>query len=208
MYATIVLVRITNKVFKMAISSSLTEPYITEQEYIEDEKISKVRHEYIDGEVYAMAGSSKRHNTIALNLALAFKLASRDTPCEVFSSDLKVRIDSLRSYYYPDVLVSCDEEDDSDDYYVEKPCLIVEVLSKSTEQKDYREKLLSYQSISSLQNYLVVAQDHCHIDLFYRTKQGWWIQTFESLEDTVELSCPEFELSVADIYEGIEFQES
>jgi len=190
----------------MSATSALAKHYISEQEYIEGEKISDIRHEYIDGEVYAMAGSSRRHNSIALNLAIALKQSSRGTSCDVFSSDLKVRIDSRKSYYYPDVLVTCDEDDNKDDYYIDMPCLIVEVLSKSTEQKDYREKLLAYQAIPSLQNYLIVAQDSCHVDLFYRKKQGdWWIQTFESMEDVITLSCPECEISVTEVYEGIEF---
>ena len=190
----------------MSSTSPFTKQYVTEQEYLDREKISEVRHEYIDGEVYAMQGSSRRHNSIALNIALSLKQSSRGTPCDVFSSDLKVRINQRKTYYYPDVLVTCDENDQQDEYYIDKPCLIVEVLSKSTEQKDYREKLLAYQSIASLQNYLIVAQDHCHIDLFYREKQGdWWIQTFESMEDVIKLSCPVCEVSVADIYEGIVF---
>ena len=190
----------------MSGTSALAISYITEQEYLEGEKISELRHEYIDGDVYAMAGSSRRHNRIAGNLYIALSGASGNTPCDVFNADLKVRIDSRKTYYYPDVVVTCDEDDDQDDYYIDTPCLIVEVLSKSTEQKDYREKLLAYQAIPSLQHYLIVAQDHCHIDLFYREKSGdWWIQTFESLEDVITLSCPECEVTVTDIYEGIEF---
>ena len=190
----------------MSSTSPLAKQYITEQEYLDGEKISEVRHEYIDGEVYAMAGSSRRHNRIAGNLYIALSSASRDTPCDVFSSDLKVRINQRKTYYYPDVLVTCDENDQQDEYFIDKPCLIVEVLSKSTEQKDYREKLLAYQSIESLQNYLIVAQDHCHIDLFYREKQGgWWIRSFDSMQDVIKLSCPVCEVSVVDIYEGIAF---
>jgi len=156
----------------MSGTSALAKHYISEQDYIEGEKISDIRHEYIDGEVYAIAGSSRRHNRIAGNLYIALSRASHNTPCDVFNSDLKVRIDSCKSYYYPDVLVTCDEDDNKNDYYIDMPCLIVEVLSKSTEQKDYREKLLAYQAIPSLQNHLIVAQGSCHVDLFYRKKTG------------------------------------
>jgi Uma2 family endonuclease len=190
----------------MSGTSPLIEHYITEQEYLEGEKRSELRHEYIQGEVYAMAGSSRRHNRIAGNLYIAFSTASHNTACEVFSSDLKVRIDSRKSYYYPDVLVTYDTDDNQDEYYIDKPCLIVEVLSKSTQQKDYREKLLAYQTISSLENYLIIAQDKCHIDLFYREKQGdWWIQTFKAMEDIITLSCPQCEISLTEIYNGIKF---
>jgi len=191
----------------MSGTSPLTEHYISEPEYLEGEKLSDIRHEYVDGEVTAMAGSSRRHNRIGGNMYIAFSHASRNTPCEVFSSDLKVRIDSRKSYYYPDVLVTCDEDDNKNAYYIDKPCLIVEVLSKSTQQKDYREKLLAYQTISSLQSYLIVAQDKCHIDLFYREKGGdWWVQTVDSMEDTIKLSCPACEISVTEIYAGIELE--
>lgn len=190
----------------MSSASPVAKQYITEQEYLEGEKISEIRHEYIDGKVYAMAGSNRRHNNIALNLSFALKQSSRGTSCEVFSSDLKVRINQRKSYYYPDVLVSCDEDDNQNAYYIDKPCLIVEVLSKSTEQKDYREKLLAYQTIASLQHYMIVAQDRCYIDLFYRKQQGdWWIQAFESMDDVIKLSCPDCEISLAEIYDGIQF---
>ncbi len=179
---------------------------LSEEDYLEGEKSSDVRHEYCDGTVYAMAGSSKQHNRIAGNMYIALSLGSRDLPCEVYASDLKVKIASRNSYYYPDVVAGCDEDDNANDYYVEKPCLIVEVLSKSTAEKDYREKLLAYQAIPSLQNYLIIAQDRCHIDLFYREEQGWWFKTFTASEDSIRFSCPACELSVKEIYAGIDFK--
>jgi len=180
---------------------------LSEEDYLKGEKSSDARHEYCNGTIYAMAGSSKQHNRIAGNMYIALSLASRNLPCEVYSSDLKVKIASRNSYYYPDVVAGCDEDDNANDYYVEKPCLIVEVLSKSTAQKDYREKLLAYQAIPSLQNYLIIAQDKCHIDLFYREEQGWWFQTFTALEDSIRFSCPVCELTVNEIYAGISFKE-
>ncbi len=186
--------------------TSFDDAHLSEEDYLEGEKISDIRHEYCDGNAYAMAGSSKRHNRIAGNMYIALSLISRDLPCEVYSSDLKVKIASRKSYYYPDVVAGCDEEDNSNDYYVEKPCLIVEVLSKSTAQKDYREKLLAYQAIPSLQSYLIIAQDQCHIDLFYREAQGWWFKTFTALEERIVFPCPACELTVEEIYAGIDFE--
>jgi len=179
--------------------------YITEAEYLEGEKIAEVRHEYVDGQVYAMAGTSRRHNSIAFNIAFHLRLASRDKPCDIHLSDVKVRAQRAKSYYYPDVIVGC-QRDEADEYYLEKPCLIVEVTSKSTEWKDFTEKLIAYQRLASLQVYLIVAQDQPQVTLFYRDAEGAWdVARFDSLEQTITLPCPETTLTLADIYEGVDF---
>ena len=103
-------------------------------------------------------------------------------------------------------MVGCNESDNADDYYLEKPCLIVEVLSPSTEKKDTTEKLLAYQEIEFLQAYLMVDQQQCHIRLVYRQEnRHWWVKTYTELDDVINLPCPEIELKVADIYENISF---
>lgn len=179
--------------------------YITEQDYLEGEKTAEFRHEYVDGQVYAMAGTSIRHNDIALNIAFALRAATRGTPCKVNASDVKVRAQRSKAYYYPDVIVGC-QRDEADEYYLEKPCLIVEVTSKSTEWKDFTEKLVAYQKLASLQVYLIVAQDQPQVTLFYRDAEGAWdVARFDSLEQTITLPCPEATLTLADIYEGVDF---
>lgn len=181
-------------------------PYISEQDYLEGEKVSKDRYEYVDGQVFMMAGATKRHNEIALNLAFLLRAGVKGTPCRVFSSDVKVRIGRRKSYYYPDVVVGCAADDDADEYYLEKPCLVVEVLSKSTEWKDYNEKLLTYQAIESLKAYVVVSQTKPYVSVFYRDEDGqWWVDTYEDLGQSIKLPCPEVELTLADIYEAISF---
>ena len=178
---------------------------ISEKEYLDGEKLSDVRHEYVDGHVYAMAGASKRHNTIGVNLTTALNIASRGTSCNVYSSDMKVKMTSKRSYFYPDVVVDCND-DDTDDYYLENPCLIVEVLSKSTEKRDRSEKLLSYINIPSLKAYLLVSQDRPEVEYFYRQEDGnWWVESFEGLDAILKLPCPEMELTVSEIYETVSF---
>lgn len=178
---------------------------IPEQEYLEGEKQSDVKHEYIDGYIYAMAGASKRHNKITLNIAMSLSAASRKTPCDVYTSDMKVRAVGKKSYFYPDVVVSCDE-DDADDYYLEKPCLIVEVLSKSTEKRDRSEKLLSYMNIPTLKAYLLVEQEKPEAELFYRKADGdWWVESVEGLDAVIKLPCPNMDLSLADVYQAINF---
>lgn len=177
-------------------------PYLSEQDYLEAEKHRDVRHEYVDGVVYAMAGASKQHNIIAGNLYAHLRAASRGTGCTVFQSDLKVHAPGSKSYYYPDVMVGC-EPDENNDYYLEKPCLIIEVLSDSTERRDRSEKLLTYMNIPTLQAYLLVAQDKPEVEMFYREAGGtWWVQSFEGLDASITLPCPETTLTLADIYEA------
>lgn len=179
--------------------------YITEQDYLEGEKIAEVRHEYVDGVVYAMAGTSLRHNDIAINITSLLRPLTRGTPCKVNASDLKVRAQRSKAYYYPDVIVGC-QRDSTDSHFLEKPCLIVEVTSKSTEWKDFTEKLIAYQRLASLQVYLIVAQDQPQVTLFYRDAEGAWdVTRFDDLEQTLTLPCPECTLSLADIYEGVDF---
>ncbi len=141
--------------------------YITEQDYLEGEKIAEVRHEYVDGVLYAMAGATP----CKVNASDVKVRAQRS---KVFFSDVKVRVSKYKTYYYPDVVVSCSADDEVDEYYLEKPCFIVEVASDSTIRKDYMEKSLAYQSIASLQAYLVVAQDKVQVDMLVRLEDGSW----------------------------------
>lgn len=181
--------------------------YITEADYLEGEKIAEVRHEYVDGVVYAMAGASRRHNRIAFNIAFHLRLAAQDKPCDIHLSDIKARAQRSKAYYYPDVIVSCGQ-DEADEYYLEKPCLIVEVTSKTTEWKDYAEKLIAYQKLASLQVYLIVAQDQPLVTLYYRDEEsGWEVARFDELEQAIPLPCPEATLTLAAIYEGVDFSQ-
>lgn len=182
-------------------SSSVAQ--VSEQDYLALEKNSDSRHELVDGQVLAMAGSSKRHNTIAGNIFAHCHTALRASPCRVYSSDIKVRINHRKNYYYPDLVVGC-EEADNHDYYLEQPYLIVEVLSDSTEKRDRTEKLLSYINIPSLQGYLLVSQDKPEADLVFRSGDGTWsVKCFEGLNASVLLPCLQTELSLAEIYAGI-----
>ncbi len=189
----------------MCAARPLADHYISEPDYLEGEKLAAERHEYVDGQTYLMAGSSKRHNRIAGNCYRAFMLAG-DNRCEAFIGDIKVRVKGSKAYYYPDVVVGC-AEDESDEYYLEKPCLIVEVSSDSTIRKDYLEKSLAYQSLTSLQAYLIVAQDKPQVDMLVRTTEGGWaLQQFERLEDEITLPCPVMTLSLDTIYAGTDLQ--
>lgn len=188
----------------MPLARQMSGQYLSEAEYLEGEKLAAERHEYVDGQTYLMAGASKRHNRIARNFINRMEDAANRKGCEVFFSDVKVRVAKYKTYYYPDVVVSCSADDEADEYYLEKPCLIVEVASDSTIRKDYMEKSLVYQSIASLQAYLVVAQDKAQVDMLVRLADGsWGLQQFDRLDDEIALPCLDMVLSVADIYRQV-----
>lgn len=171
---------------------------ISKADYLAGELLASERHEYVNGCVYAMAGASKRHNRIAGNIYRAVMVAG--SACTAYISDMKVHSDKYQSYYYPDV-VGCDPNE-TDEYVLENPCLIVEVTSDSTLRKDYLEKSLAYQAISSVQVYLIVAQDQVQVDMLTRASDGAWeLQQFNELGVELSLSFPLLSLSMTAIYE-------
>ena len=177
-------------------------PFISEEDYIQGELTSEIRHEYIGGETYAMVGASDRHGLIALNLATALRPHLRGTPCQLFASDMKVRVEvaDQTAFYYPDLLLSCDPED-RETYFRSRPCLIVEVLSEATERIDRREKLLAYTQIPSLQEYLLLSQDRIAAELYRREAGGWRSLRLET--GAVPFRCAGIEIPLAVIYEDV-----
>ena len=143
------------------------------EDYLAGEKISPVKHEYVEGEVYAMAGSSDTHNMIAGDIYAALLVHLRNSKCQPFFGDIKVRVTS-KVYYYPDVLVSC-EENPEDAHFRNSPILIIEVTSPSTKHIDRREKLLFYQQMPSVQEYAVIDQHKIKIEIHRRQPNGGWI---------------------------------
>jgi Uma2 family endonuclease len=187
----------------MALASTL--PFITAEEYLEGEKTSSVRHEYVDGQVFAMSGFSRRHNLIAGNLFAGLKERLRDTECDVFMNDVKVKVGPM-VYYYPDILVTCDRAPQTG-YVTEAPVLIVEVLSPSTEQIDRREKLIAYQRIPSLREYVIIAQDQALIEIHRRDSAKLReVETF-SIGGDVRLDSLSVTIPVADVYRGIQLDD-
>lgn len=138
----------------MAVRNQERERLLAIDEYLELEKESPVRHEYVGGEIFAMAAASDRHNRVAGNIYALLWPALRGGPCRIYMSDMKVQI-SDDQVFYPDVMVTCDP-DDTGEYVKKRPCLIVEVLSPSTASIDRREKLVAYRRLESLQAYIVL----------------------------------------------------
>ena len=174
--------------------------YIREEEYLQGEMDARIKHEYINGEVYAMAGASDKHNLISSNANAILNQALPDE-CEVFIADMKVRIQTERdlSYYYPDVMVCCAEEA-QDSYYREQPCLIVEVLSPSTERQDRFEKFWSYRQLPSLQEYLLLEQHDKRTTLFRRSND-WQPEVYR--EGHLHLKSVELDIFLDALYRRI-----
>ena len=176
---------------------------ITVEEYLEGEQLSEVRHEYIGGLVYAMAGASDEHNAISLNLVTPLHTHLRGKPCRVFMLDSKVRLQVAGEeiFYYPDLMIACDPRD-TDRYFKRHPSVLIEVLSESTERTDRREKFLSYTQIDTLEEYVLVAQDRMEVTVFRRADQ-WQPQVLHTPTQSLRLAAIDFELPLAAIYEGI-----
>lgn len=172
---------------------------ITPDEYLEGELTSEYKHQLIAGYVYAMAGASKNHERISGNLHAELRHHLKDSPCEPFGSDMKVRVED--NFFYPDVIVVCDDKSDSD-YYINSPTMIVEVLSKSTRRTDETIKRQQYLSIPSLQEYLLIEQDIVDIEVVRRS-QGWQPKHYY-MGDEITLDCIGLTLSVEDIYRRVQ----
>ncbi|WP_051822620.1 Uma2 family endonuclease [Desulfonatronum thiodismutans] len=174
---------------------------ISIQEYLSGELESDLRHEYIDGAVYAMVGTSDRHGLIALNIATALRPHVRGTPCQLFMSDMKVRIQlqGKTIFYYPDLVLSCDPKD-RQPYFRTSPCLIVEVLSASTRRVDQQEKLATYITIPSLREYVLIDQDRELVQV-HRQSESWVGQNMTS--GSVLFACLNVELPLELIYEDV-----
>ncbi len=176
---------------------------ISVADYLDGEQSSPVRHDYLDGEVRAMAGADEAHNLIAGNLYVLLRTATRGQPCTAFMADMKVRVESVNRFYYPDVLLTC-EPSEPKALFKRAPCLLAEVLSTSTEAIDRGEKLLAYRTLDSLRWYLLLAQDRPRLELYRRTGNGGWQwEVHEQGEITLDCGGLPLRLALADLYEDV-----
>jgi len=173
-------------------------------DYLKSEKISPVKHEYVDGVIHEMAGTSDNHARVAGNIFVALSIHLRNSSCEPFSSGIKVRVSS-KIYYYPDILVSC-EENPEDSYFRNEPILIIEVASPSTERVDRSEKLLYYQQMASLEEYVIVDQHKLNVEIHRRQPNGSFIKYyFDEPEDEIEFESVKLALPITEIYRRVKF---
>lgn len=174
---------------------------VSVEEYLEGEKTSPVKHEYVDGRVFAFAGASDAHNGVVVNLVGELYAVARERGCRLYTSDMKVKVLNSR-FYYPDLMVVCDEGD-ADDYIKERPCLIVEVLSRSTANTDRREKVDAYLKLPTLHAYILVDSRMRRVEAFSRTPEGWLEAAWRG-EGEVPFACLDTTLSLAQIYRGLD----
>ncbi len=176
--------------------------YISLVEYLEAENYSQIRHEYLNGQVFGMTGGSREHNAITLNIATQLRIRLRGSGCQVFASDMKVRVETDNVFYYPDVVVTCNSQD-TEKFFLTKPCLIVEVLSPSTENIDRREKILTYKKIEDLQEYVLVSQDDVEVELYRKDIDNNWVKYILGKDDLVILNSVNLQLTMTEIYEDV-----
>lgn len=146
---------------------------MTEEEYLRREGSATIRHEYVEGYVFAMTGATEAHNVICGNIFTFLHGRLSGGPCRAFINDMKVNVKSARAYYYPDIMVTC-EPFDAKSVYKSAPVLLVEVLSPSTSAIDRREKLIAYQKLQTLKEYLIVHQDRQQVEIHQRTSERNW----------------------------------
>lgn len=173
--------------------------WINEEDYLQGELISQTKHEYRDGQVYAMAGASRNHERIAGNVYRKIGNYLEGHPCEPFASDLKVKAGN--NFFYPDVIVVCDEQNPHE-YYTNSPVLIVEVLSKTTRRTDETTKRLAYFNIPSLQEYVLIEQDIVDVEICRRGK-GWVSEHF-FMGDELGFESIGLTLTVEEIYARVD----
>ena len=175
---------------------------LTPEEYLQFEETSLIKHEYIDGQVYAMAETTDTHNIVAGNIYTIVRNHLRGSDCRVYFADVKVRLEKRNHFYYPDILVTCDDRDRETATYKSFPKLIIEVLSDSTEAFDRGDKFNDYQTLESLEEYVLVNSKHQRVETFRRGEQGLWIlQTYQ--QESFSLQSINLTASLRDLYEDI-----
>lgn len=164
------------------------------------------RHEYLNGEVFAMTGARDAHNTIALNVASHLRSHLRGSPCRTYIADMKLRVDSADAVFYPDVMVTCDPRDRTPEADLAKrhPILLVEVLSESTAAYDRGLKFERYRLIETLREVVLIEQDRRHVDLFRREDDGRWVLESPGPDGGFELSSVSVTLSLDEVYVDVE----
>jgi len=187
--------------------STLPKTFLTPEQYLEIERKAECKSEYYQGEVFAMAGATRGHNLIAVNVTALLHPQLRQRPCFLYSNDMRVRVSATGLYTYPDVVVACGDEQflDARRDTLLNPTLIVEVLSASTEAYDRGRKFEHYRTIESLREYLMVGSERMEADLYTRQADGRWLLTAAGrAEEVVEMESIGCRLVLGDVYERVE----
>ena len=179
----------------------------TPEEYLESEILSEERHEYIDGEIRLMTGGTPNHNRICRNLLIILELAFENQPYETFVTDQRLWLPEHNIYTYPDIMVLEQpiELQEGRTDTVMNPCLIAEVLSKSTKDYDRSEKFLAYRTMETFQEYLLIDQYKIYVEHYVKTAANQWLLSeYKDLEVILTLSSVDVQIKIADLYENID----
>ena len=188
-------------------SSAAVQSHLTPEEYLALERKATIKSEYLDGQMYAMSGASREHNIVCGNIFVALHLQLQERTCEIYSSEMRVKVSAAGLYTYPDILVVCDEprfEDARVDTLL-NPTALFEVLSPSTEAYDRGAKFGYYRQLDSMQEYTLVSQDVMRVEHYLRQKEQWILTEFSSPDDIVQLTSINCELPLREVYAKVEF---
>jgi Uma2 family endonuclease len=177
---------------------------LSPEAYLEWEKTQPEKHEYLNGEVFAMVGARDAHVTVAGNVFALLREHLRGGPCRVYISDMKLRVEAANAFFYPDVFVTYDPRDRTQDYYKSHPILVIEVLSDSTAAFDRGRKFAIYRQLDSLREYVVIDPESCTMDCFRRDASGHWVLYAFEGESTVEFESVDFKVTLGALFEDVE----
>lgn len=181
---------------------------LSAEEYMALEEQAEYKSEYYNGEIFPMAGGSTNHNRIAVSVCTALDLALEMGNCEVFSSDVRLRVLAHRLYTYPDAMVVCGTPQylENRDDTITNPSVIIEVLSKTTRGYDSNQKFAFYRSIKTFRDYVLIDQDRVHVDYFHKLDTGQWILTeYDALDATLRLESIQVEIPIQRIYRRVDW---
>ena len=179
-------------------------PFLTAADYLAWEDAQTERHEYIDGEVFAMSGAEDRHATIAGNIYMALRQHLRGSPCRTYVSDVRLHVAAANAYFYPDVMVTCHPADHASRLSKSEPTLIVEVLSPSTGSYDRGDKFAHYRRIASLKEYVLIDIDRRATDVYRKGADGLWVLHPFSGDETVEFASVDLRLAASELFADLE----
>jgi len=182
---------------------------LSPEEYLELESQSETKHEYINGRVYAMAGARGTHNIISGNLYILLRDRLQQSTCQTYFADMKVRLEEGRSFFYPDLVITCDERDNPSQAYIDFPSVVFEVLSDSTESFDRGKKFQLYRTISSLQAYILVSSQEYLVESFRRSEGDLWLlQTYGGLDAILHLENLAIDIPLSTLYASLDFSQN
>lgn len=191
--------------------SAIPKTKLTPAEYLEFERIAEEKHEYFNGEIFAMSGAKRNHNVIAWNIGGELRQKLKDRKCEAYPADMRVFVPKTNLYTYPDLVVVCGEPQFQDNVFdtLINPVLLIEVLSDSTESYDRGKKFQHYRSIESLQEYVLVSQDEARIEKYVRHGDGFWLLSEAvGIDSEIEFSSIECLIKLSEVYDKIDFSDS